>query len=73
MSQQVYNVGEQNTDNIVSVLSPVQTVLYSAYIAGEASALEYTTSSAAASDATYLNSLNNGKTYVVVGPHPKPH
>ena len=67
MSQQVYNVGVQATDNLVKVLNPLTLT------ADPIEALEYENSADAASVATYLNGLHDGNTYVVVGPHPKPH
>lgn len=73
MSQQVYNVTDQSEVNVVSNISPVATVLNSEYLAGDKNALEYSTSTEAASIATYLNSMQDVVTYVVVGPHPKPH
>lgn len=66
MSQQVYNVGQQQTDLLVKVLNPLQLTT------NEAEALEYDTSAEAASVANYLNGIER-ETYVVVGPHPKPH
>ncbi len=73
MAQQVYNVGEDGTTNVVSNLNPVSVVDYSLYMNNQADALEYVNSADAASVANYLNGLNRGISYVVVGPHPKPH
>jgi hypothetical protein len=63
----VYNVGQQGTDLLVQVLNPLTTTT------DQALALEYTSSADAASVANYLNGLHNGNSYVIVGPHPKPH
>jgi hypothetical protein len=67
MAQQVYNVGIEATDVLIKNINPIETTT------SESDALEYNTAPEAASVANYLNGLNNGTTYVVVGPHPKPH
>ncbi len=72
MGQQVYNVGVQGTNNIVSVLNPFAVVDYTAYMNNQVDALEYTNSADAASVANYLNGLNLNMSFVVLGPHPKP-
>lgn len=51
MGQQVYNVGVQGTNNIVSVLNPFAVVDYTAYMNNQVDALEYTNSADAASAA----------------------
>lgn len=67
MAQQVYNVGVQATDNLVKALNPLTLT------ADPFEALEYENSGDAASVANYLNNLYQVTSYVVVGPHPKPH
>ncbi len=72
MGQQVYNVGVQGTNDIVSVLNPFAVVDYNAYMNNQVDALEYTNSADAASVANYLNGLNLNMSFVVLRPHPKP-
>lgn len=72
MSQQVYTIEDNGSATVVSDISPLQTVTHTEYYSGTKSALEYFTASLAASDATYLNSIQDAVTYVVVGPHPRP-
>jgi len=71
MAQQIYNVSESSegspTDELVKSLDPLTTTT------DVTEALEYNTSAEAAGVASYLNSLNNGIMYVIVGPRPKPH
>lgn len=67
MPQQVYNIVKQELGGgYVEKILPDLT-----YIETENGALEYTDSSAAMSDATYLTTIT-GQNHVVVGPHPKP-
>lgn len=73
MANQVYNVGADGTNNIVSVLNPFAVVNFDDYMEGEVDALEYSDSAGAASVANYLNGQNLGQNFVVVGPHPRPH
>lgn len=73
MPNEVYNVTDSTETNVVSSISPLETVLNSEYLTGTKNALEYDTSTEAATIATYLNGIQEGTTYIVVGPHPKPH
>lgn len=67
MSQQVYNITKAELGGLY-----VKTILPDLeYIETENGALEYTDSSTAMSDATYLTTTT-GQNHVVVGPHPKP-
>lgn len=66
MSQQVYNIVKAELGGYVKTILPELT-----YTEGENGALEYTDSSVAMSDATYLTTTT-GQNHIVVGPHPKP-
>ena len=72
MAMQVYNVGVDTTNNVVSALNPLAVVDYTLYMNNQADALEYNNSADAASIATYLNGLNLQMSFVVLGPHPRP-
>ncbi len=70
MPNQVYTV--ENGTDVVSSISPFETVTVADYYAGDRPATEFTTQGDAMTAATYVNSIQE-LTYVVVGPHPHPH